>query len=100
MDVVHTSAIFLMVSFHNITLVGEKTTLPVKSRVVLVVSILLNLIMTTKLPYHTPNLIERGINLKKKQVCDKKVNKLFSNYLYLLYLMCICCTMCVLLLLL
>jgi hypothetical protein len=65
MDVIHTSAIFLMVSFHNIRAVGEKKSLPVKNRVILIVLTLLNLIMTTKLQYSPPNVMERGINLKK-----------------------------------
>jgi len=63
MDVVHTSDIFVVVSFHNITLVGEKKeTLPVKFRVILVLFKLLNQVMTTKLPHNPPNLIERELN--------------------------------------
>jgi len=40
----------------------RKKKFSVKFRVILVFSILLNLIMTTKLPYHTPSLMERKIN--------------------------------------
>jgi hypothetical protein len=56
LDVVHMSAIFLTVPSHNIAMVGKAKFLPVLFRVILVVFILLNPIITTRLLYHTPKI--------------------------------------------
>jgi hypothetical protein len=55
----------------QIILVSKTISLPIKLWVILVVLILLNPNMTTKVPYHPPVLRERGLNYKTKLVVQK-----------------------------